>query len=294
MWTDALKLEEVEGTLRAADVLITVPWATSVLTRARSCLERLRRGQEDLDAYRENPLTSAEQSLLFEIRFAAALARQGVTAQYEYPTEVGETSMDFRANLNPPWLVELVSLRMSDASKEATWADGNYYGMTLMTSVGDNRKSPEAEMIRAQERISEKVYDRKQQQPIKFPTPSGAMHLLMVDARGYQGGLGGRAADWLQISFGPKGLSHPFTWFDSDTNKWSPIRGLFEPECPLVAAKTMKERIHFIGFICEKTFGNEEIRDCSIYLGNRSLFDSDDSARQAVANWPLWRGMTCH
>ena len=80
MWTDTLKLEEVQGTLSAAKALAATAWASPVLTRAQSCLERLRLGLDDIEAYRTNPLTAAEHSLLFEIRFAAALTRAGATA----------------------------------------------------------------------------------------------------------------------------------------------------------------------------------------------------------------------
>ena len=84
MWADSLKTEEVAGTLDAADHLSRVAWAAPLLSRSASILDRLRIGLTDKDAYRANPVTPAEMSFLFEIRFARALANAGLTATYEH------------------------------------------------------------------------------------------------------------------------------------------------------------------------------------------------------------------
>jgi hypothetical protein len=75
-----LKTEEVTATLEAVDQLGSGAWAKPLLTQAASVLDRLRVGLNDKDAYRTNPVTSAEMSFLFEIRFARALAHAGLTA----------------------------------------------------------------------------------------------------------------------------------------------------------------------------------------------------------------------
>ena len=74
MWTDTLKLEEVIGTLRAAERLGAARWARPLLDHTKPILDRLRVGLTDKDAYGSNPLVPAEMSFLFEIRFAAALS----------------------------------------------------------------------------------------------------------------------------------------------------------------------------------------------------------------------------
>jgi len=56
----------------------------------------------------------------------------------------------------------------------------------LRTNAEDRTQSEEGETIKAQERIGEKVFERKKG-PIKFPEPAGSIHMLMVDARGYMG-----------------------------------------------------------------------------------------------------------
>jgi hypothetical protein len=84
MWTDTVKAEEVEATLRAADHLTDVKWAASLLCRTKSILDRLRVGLTDKNTYRNNPVQPSEMSFLFEIRFAHALAQAGLTASYEH------------------------------------------------------------------------------------------------------------------------------------------------------------------------------------------------------------------
>jgi hypothetical protein len=93
MWADSLTEAEVEGTLYAADQLVSVNWAVSLLDRTKPILDRLRIGKDNKELYRENPLKPSEMSFLFEIRFAYSLAMEGVTAEYEHRTGVGDTTV---------------------------------------------------------------------------------------------------------------------------------------------------------------------------------------------------------
>ncbi|MCX7382902.1 MAG: hypothetical protein NT133_16150 [Alphaproteobacteria bacterium] len=212
MWADSLKTEEVAGTLDAADHLSRLAWAAPLLSRSASILDRLRIGLNDKDTYRANPVTSAEMSFLFEIRFARALADVGLTATYEHPAGVGNSTVDFRVELDVPWLVELVSLHESDAFKAATWTDGVFHGYTLTTNANDPKQSEEGETLKAQERIGAKVFDRKRG-PIKFPEPGESVHMIMVDARGFMGDGHGDAADWHQMIHGSRIPSFQFSLF---------------------------------------------------------------------------------
>ena len=47
MWADTLKLEEVEGTLKAAERLNGVGWAAALLGQTKPILDRLRVGLTD-------------------------------------------------------------------------------------------------------------------------------------------------------------------------------------------------------------------------------------------------------
>ena len=122
MWADSLTTEEVDATLEAARQLGAVPWAAPLLDGTKPILDRLRAGVNDRDAYRANPLRPSDMSFLFEIRFARSLAMAGLAAEYEHGAGVGKSSVDFRVNLDPPWLVELVSLHESDGFKSCCMA----------------------------------------------------------------------------------------------------------------------------------------------------------------------------
>ena len=190
--------------------------------------------------------------------------------------------MDFRVALDPPWLVELVSLPESDAFKAAAGSNG----VLLRTDADDPKRSMEGETLKAQERIGAKVFERKRG-PIKVPEPDGSIHMVMVDARG--GGDGhGDAADWCQLAHGPHGLDPEYVmcWSDPKTGVRMPIRGLFERECPLAAAQTLQARLHVIGFVCERTFAEKEISARTFYRCNPWLLD-EAAANDIMSRWPL-------
>ena len=157
MWADSLTTEEVDATLEAARQLRDVLWAAPLLDGTKPILDRLRAGVSDREAYRANPLRPSEMSFLFEIRFARALATAGVAAEYEHGAGVGKSSVDFRVNLDPPWLVELVSLHESDGFKAAAWRSGVWQGFALHTGSDDPRQSEEGETLKALERIGAEI-----------------------------------------------------------------------------------------------------------------------------------------
>lgn len=300
-WVDALTDKEVEGTLACVDTLKTVPWAAPLLATTRSIVDKLLVGLTDHEAYAKNPVSAAEKSFLFELRFAAALASAGISATYEHGAGVGDTTVDFLVHLEPrPWLVELVSLHESAAFKAATWdqveTDGsgakvNTFGFALGLDKEEPKQSEEGETLKAQERIGAKVFDSKSKKPLKFPEPGPAIHMLMVDARGFLGSGMGDKADWHQIVYGSEGLPPELVkfWKDPHTGKEAPIRGLLEHECPLPAAALIRERLHILAFVCERDFNPGELRERTFICCNPALFGSEDVARETLARWPIQR-----
>ena len=203
MWSDTLTCEEVDCSLRAAFVLQReCSWAAPLLDSRRDIIEWLTLPREQRPSC-SSPSNTEVKSLLFEIRFALELHRAGATAEYEFATGVGRSSVDFRIIGKQEWLVELVSLFESQAIKEATWHQDIRDGLSLfgmhLGSYSDARHTEEDEMIKAQERIAAKVFNGRS--VIKFPAPRHAYHLLLVDARGYLG-QGGDCFDWFQMSLG--------------------------------------------------------------------------------------------
>jgi hypothetical protein len=141
--------------------------------------------------------------LLFELRFAHELHRRNRLAEYEFTTGVGGSTVDFRIPNLADWLVELVSIRESNAALGATHDSGVFFGLVLTSTGSSDSKETEAgEMLLVQQKIAEKVY---RNDPIKFPTPqAGSFHMIFVDMRGYLGGIPVvDHHDYRQIADGP-------------------------------------------------------------------------------------------
>lgn len=283
----SLSLEEVVATVRAADALAGVTWAGPLLTRTADAIGNLRVRLDDRAAGRA--VAEDERGLFFELRFAEALHLAGATADYEVNCGVGESTVDFRVRSSPPWLVELVSLRASDAVQAATTTDGTFSSLVLTTPapgapLAEKIQSEEGEIIKAQERIGEKAY--RGNRPVKFPAPTSDIQMIMVDARGFLG-VGGDRGDWVQIANGPENVQPEFVrrWTNPATGQSEAIAGLYEARCPGRASPTVRERIHVIGFVCEKTFEPDEIARATFYCFNPHL--ADDAVRSAWKVWPL-------
>lgn len=292
MWADTLTTEEVVGTLDAAADLARVAWAAPLLRTAAPFLDRLRIGLTDKTAYSAVKLTPAETSFLFEIRFARELATAGLSAGYEHNAGVGNSSVDFRVDLPQPWFVELVSLHESEAVKAASWQHGVYQGLALGTDPYKPKQSEAGEVLKAQERIGAKAHARKSG-PIKFPLPGSSINMIMVDARGYLGTGSGDGADWVQIAHGHDALPAHLAqhWVDPKSGRAIPISGLFQDGCPLEAAATVRERVHVIGFVCERNFRAGEITERAQYCCNPALFKDEAAARLVMDQWPLKRSL---
>lgn len=283
----SISTEEVVATLRAADALASIPWAKPLLLHTADAVGNLRIRLADRKAGR--PVADDERGLFFELRYAETLHLAGAKADYEVSCGVGGSTVDFRVHATPSWLVEVVGLRASDAVQAAIHDDGTFASLMLTSPQPDapfaeQIQSEEAEIIKAQERIGEKAFRGKA--PIKFPVPAGEIHMIMVDARGFIG-VGGDSYDWRHIANGSDGLPQPMvrSWKNPQTGATEPIAGLFEPGCPGRASPTVRERIHVIGFVCEKTFERLEIGRAAFYAFNPSLVD--DTVCAAWESWPL-------
>ena len=272
MWSDRLKAKEAEYTQHALDELSSVSWATPLLTRLQSA----------------GGLKSENMPIMFEVRFAYELHRAGVSAIYEYQAGVGNSAVEFKTETTPPWLVELVSIRTSDAAKRAVRQTGLIYEQLLAPTPDDPARSEEAEMITAEQKIGEKVFTDGR--PTKFPPVSDSLHLIVTDIRGYLD-EGGDVFDYRQMAYGARGIPAQYSWmihyWEIVPGKTQPIRGLFERDNPLHSARYVQERIHFLGFVREREFREGEIRDLAYYLANPHIFSDQDSASDSFRTYPL-------
>lgn len=225
--------------------------------------------------------------LMFEVRFAYALHREGKRADYEYCAGVGDSTVEFRVSGPGSWLIELVSIRTSNAASNAITQRGLIYEQNLSSDNPNVAESPEAEMITAQQKIGEKVFSKGV--PTKFPFPEeNVYHLIMVDARGYLD-QGGDVLDYKQMAYGASGIPARDSWcihYWKSKNKLEPIKGLFIDSCPLRAASFVRERIHFLGFVCEREYDEGEIQRRAYYFPNPHLL-TNIQACQAYDTYPL-------
>lgn len=269
MWSDSLKVNEVEFTKRAIAGLTGVPWARRVL----DCLQK--NGGFKLE----------NKPLMFEVRFAYELHRAGIFAEYEYSAGVGDSTVEFYIPGDINWLIELVSIRTSQAAKKAITKkcmppNDIFYQQILSSNAKDIAQSPEAEMITAQQKIGEKVFTGGK--PTKFPVPrDNAYHVILTDMRGFLD-FGGDRYDYRQIAYGAPGLPHQYLHYWEN----QPIKGLLEESCPLRAARFIQERIHFLGFVCERDYHEGEIPRASLYLPNPHLLSNGEIIKISQA-FPL-------
>jgi hypothetical protein len=276
MWSDTLKVEEVKFTERAIVRLYGVPWARRVLDRLQQA----------------GGFSSENKPLMFEVRFAYELHRAGIVAEYEYRAGVGDSTVEFCVPGYITWLIELVSIRTSQAAKKSITQDGMVYKQILSTDAAEIAQSPEAEMITAQQKIGEKVFAHGE--PTKFPLPrDNIYHLILTDMRGYLDGSGSDRLDYRQMAYGALGVPPQYSfaihYWETQNGALEPIKGLFEKSCPLRAAKFIQERIHFLGFVSEKQYNEGEIPRISIYLQNPQLL-SNEAVRKISGTFPLQHG----
>ncbi len=275
MWSDNLSEREADFTRRARKALAGKRWAEPLLGRVTKA----------------GGLVAGAMPLLFEIRFAYELYRAGSTPEYEYPAGVGQSTVEFRIPISAAreWLVELVSIRASEPAKSAIRETGLIYQQVFSNAARDRKQSEEAEMITAEQKIGEKVFARGR--PTKFPLPgASALHAIVVDMRGYLDG-GGDVFDYRQMAYGASGIPAKNKWmihyWEIKPGKRQPIAGLFEHSNRLGAARHVRERIHFLGFVCEREYSDGEIPSTTYYLANPHLFATKAAAQAAFATFPL-------
>ena len=256
---------EVPFTSRAISTLAEVPWAQKLLRR--------------LD--QAGGIIEPNVPLLFEVRFAREVYAAGCSAEYEYEAGLGESTVDFRIVSAREWLVELVSVRESKATIDASIDDGTFFGLTLVSLPGTDTKVSEAgEMLLVQQKIGEKI--------VKFPIPvAGKFHIIIADMRGYLGGISvGDRFDYRQITGGAYRVPEAYVQF------WNsePIKGLFEVGNPLHCASFVRDRVHFIAFVGEKLYSEGELPSIIKFFANPHLFKDVEEAKAALSTFPVRQG----
>lgn len=255
---DFHKTDEILATTKALESLVGIDWARPLLRKV---------GPD---------VSTALRSLRFEARFAAELHTANVVANYEHQTGMGQLSVDFRLRGPVEWLIEILSIDISDAAERASEDNDPYYSFCLSSSASDPKMSEEGEMVRASEKIANKVQKFPLVQPKRY-------HVIIADMRGYII-MGGDRDDYRQIAYGPTAVR------SERVHYWKnkPVLGLFETGNSHSLAKLVRERIHILGFVREHRYEAGELRDPSAvyYLPNPHMM-TEQQFREAFAVYPM-------
>lgn len=102
---------------------------------------------------------------------------------------------------------------------------------------------------------------------------------------------GGDVFDYREIAYGIYGLEPENRWmahYWKDKNgRLVPIKGIFDRDNPLQAAKALQERIHFLGFVNEKGYGPGRLMDQVYFSANPWIFETEDSAKAVYEMMPF-------
>lgn len=214
------------------------------------------------------------KSRFFEIRFAYSIYTSKLNAEHKFKTSIGKESqsIDFKIfGKKTPYtfLVELTSLRDSMEAKKRTYfqEDSDLNTFSFSETSFPNKKinsSIAIEYIKIQNILLKKAE--------KFPAISENLlkcyNIIIVDMRGFLAGISD-TDDYKHITHGGKDLpgKHKID-FNGQL-----INGVFEKSHEKSA---VREKIHAIGFISEKTYAPNEIKSQTELLINPNLVDKEE------------------
>ena len=279
MFTEFISTREVERARIDKVQLASKPWARSLL-----------------DAVGDLVAIPIPKDLLFELRFASVLdCNCAQDIEYEFRTGIGKSSIDFKFRyLETYWLVELVSIHESDAVRKTTISHEAVPGIAIVSqNFGDDptndRANETAELIRVQEKIGEKVFEYGK--ATKFPEPTNAIHMILVDCRGALG-IGLVDCDYSQIAWGPYGFSANeiplLNMTKAADGLYYPIAGLFERRNPGKYCSYLQSRIHMLGFVTEESYQRDELSLVFRGYWNPALLGAS-FPKEIFESFPLYR-----
>jgi hypothetical protein len=234
-------------------------------------------------------LCGANMARFFELRQGHALHKAGITPRYEVPGE-GQSTLDFGfTSGGRSWNVEMMRLTETDAAKAATETGVDEDGMAwrkriLSSGNPDPKQSPEGETLKAIQRLCQKC--EKDGQPYKFKPPGSSLNALIVDMRTFST-RGGDNADRIHIGLGGSWLPEHFRMYWGEGKDRQLITGVFSPHTNVKGAAEARDRLHFIGFVNEKSFGQGDYEKSIQFVANPHLFKNVREMKAAIDTWPL-------
>ena len=266
---DSLSVEEAQFVDKIMRELADQTWAFPLLNQIGT----------------DGGLTRVNKARFFELRFGYALHQIGISLAYEVPGE-GRSTLDFGFTVSEQhWLVELMRLEETEAVQRATYTHVDESGTRwssrmLSTDARDRRESPAGETLKAVERICQKCEHHGK--PHKFALPSDAYHVILIDFRTFI--HGGDVHDRIHVGLGGEYVREPFDRLCWDGKLFS---GVFSPRTVVGGATVARERVHFLGFVCEKSYESGSFATTTQFIANPNLFQDVAEAKAAIETWPL-------
>ena len=195
---------------------------------------------------------------LFEIRVANFLNNCNLVANYEI-NSLDNKSVDFRIS-DYNILLELTSLRESESQKNKTQKSDDFYSCLLGNT----------EIIQSYFKIQKAIFEKS----LKFNDPNitESCNTIIVDVRGCSLGLFD-LYDCANVIIGSNGIreDHLKAYFINNGSS-QPFPGIFDKANPYYDyLVTVRQKINFFGFINEKEYSNDQIKNNIIWFKNPLL-----------------------
>lgn len=283
-FTDNLSEEEVFFSKNVAECIEKSKWGKKLIQdRKISRALKIRP-----DPSREYDELNQIKSAFFEVRFAYSLLLMKFPVEYEAKLGIGNSSVDFKVkDGNNTWLIELTSLRESDAVKNATFTCKDDIIQYSSVDEGKCNSANVRDLIRLQEAIYGKVTKKNNNkiESLKFPAVTkNTYHAVIVDARSFNAGMFD-CGDFLIAVYGSHQLEHiedgVFCRFfiDKEGNS-SHIQGVFEDNNNKIESKIVCEKIHFICFTVEHEYKENELIEKMLVFANPKYFQDEERAKE--------------
>lgn len=98
---------------------------------------------------------------------------------------------------------------------------------------------------------------------------------------------GGDVHDRIHIGLGGEFVAGPYQMFWGEGEKRKLISGVFGPRTTTKGALEARERVHFIGFVRERSFQPGEFSAVTQFVANPHLLKDAAAVKRAIDTWPL-------
>ena len=120
-----------------------------------------------------------------------------------------------------------------------------------------------------------------QGRPHKFPIREG--HIMRSSSTSGPSRNGGDVHDRIYVGLGGEFVAEQYRLYWEKTL----ISGVFNERTPVRGATEARQRVHFLGFVRERSYTTGEFAGATQFIANPHLFADAAALRVAIATWPL-------